>query len=56
MVSFEIIALCMKFHKSFIVYHKVNGILTMKNHVEQNHVVLFKRYVKEICVHPQKSF
>jgi hypothetical protein len=56
MVSFEIMALCTRYHRSFIVYHKVNGILTMKKHVEQDHFVLFKKYVKEVCVHSQKSF
>jgi hypothetical protein len=54
MVSFEIMALCIRCHKSLIVYHKVNDILTMNKHVEQDHVVLFKRYVKEVCVHSHK--
>lgn len=48
MVGFEILPLCIRCHKCLITYHKVNGIFIMKKYVEQNHVVLVKRQVKEV--------
>jgi len=56
MVGFEILPLCIRCHKCLITYHKINGIFTMKIYVEQDHVVLLKRYVKEVHVHLQSLF
>jgi hypothetical protein len=37
--------------QGLITYHKVNGISIMKKHVEQDHVDLLFKYIKEIPCH-----
>ncbi len=41
----ESLALRMRCYKSFITYHKANGITTMKKHVEDEHVTLLTKYL-----------
>jgi hypothetical protein len=43
----EIFELCTKLRKGFIVYHKSNGITTMKKHVELEHNTLIKKFCQE---------
>jgi hypothetical protein len=51
-IGLKIPALCTRCY-THRIDHKVNGILAMKKHVKQDHVVLLKRYVKEVHAHPQ---
>jgi hypothetical protein len=46
-VGLEMLALCTKLQKGFIVYHKSNGITTMKKHVKLEHETLFKKFHKK---------
>jgi hypothetical protein len=36
-------------YKGLIAYHKSNGIIARKKHVDTKHGALLKRYVEEIC-------
>jgi len=36
----EVLAMCTKCKNCLIAYHKSNGIMTMKKHVEYDHVLL----------------
>ncbi len=40
--SYEVLAIRTKCKKCLIVHHKFNGIMTMKKHIEYDHVVLLK--------------
>jgi hypothetical protein len=39
--------LCARSWKKLIVYHKSNGITTMKKHVDAKHNILIRAYVSE---------
>ncbi len=39
MAPLEVLAMCTRCKKALIVYHKSNGIMTMKKHVEYDHDV-----------------
>jgi hypothetical protein len=43
-VGLEILAMHIKLWKGFIVYHKSNGIIAMKKHVELEHNILIKMF------------
>jgi len=46
-VGFEILALHTKLWKGLIAYHKSNGIITMKKHVELEHNTLIKKFCQK---------
>jgi hypothetical protein len=46
-IPLEILAMCTRFKKCFIAYHKFNGITTMKNHVKINYPTLLKKLLKD---------
>jgi hypothetical protein len=46
-VGLEIFALPTRLRKYFIVYHKSNGMTTMKKHVEIEQKILIKKFIKD---------
>jgi hypothetical protein len=38
----EVLAMCIKCRKGLLSYHKFNGIMAMKKHVEFDHASLLK--------------
>ncbi len=46
--SRESLALCMRCYKGFNTYYKVNGIIAMKKHVEDEHVTLLGKYLEHV--------
>jgi len=46
-VGLEIFALCTMLQKGLIVYHKSNGITTMKKHLELEHKTLIKKFCQK---------
>ncbi len=51
----KIIALHIKCCKGLIAYHKSNGIIATKIHVDMEHGVLLKKYVEEVNNCPRPS-
>ncbi len=47
MVGWGIMVFRTSCHKTFIAYHKSNGIITKKKHIEANDKALYKKYAKE---------
>jgi hypothetical protein len=48
MSSLEILALCIRCCKGLIAYHKVNGIIAVKEHVEFLHKTLLTKYLEHV--------
>jgi hypothetical protein len=46
MCGLEILALHTRRHKGLFAYHKTNGIIAMKEHVNVEHKTLFANYVE----------
>jgi hypothetical protein len=55
MVPLEVLAMCTRFLKKLITYHKSNKITTMEKHVESDHVPLLKIFVKDAAFKVSKS-
>jgi hypothetical protein len=51
----KILAMRTRCRKCLIAYHKFNGIMTMKKHVEYDHVVLLKILLKDATLEVPKS-
>ncbi len=51
----KVLAMRIRCRKGWIVYHKSNGIMAMKNHVESNHAALMKIFVKDATFEFSKS-
>jgi hypothetical protein len=43
----KILAMCIRCMKNLIAYHKFNGIITMKKHVESHHFSLLKKLLED---------
>jgi len=52
-MGLEILTLCIRCCKSFIVYNKVHGTSAMMRHVEQEHASLLKRFREVLHIRPQ---
>jgi hypothetical protein len=52
-MGLEILTLCIRCYKGFIVYNKVHGTSTMMKHVEQEHASLLKKFRKVLHTCPQ---
>jgi hypothetical protein len=46
MCGLEILALHTRRHKGLFAYHKTNGIIAMKEHVDVEHKTLFAKYME----------
>jgi hypothetical protein len=46
-IGLEILAMHTKWRKGLIAHHKLNGITTMKKHVESNHFAILKKLVED---------
>jgi hypothetical protein len=52
-MGLEILTLCIRSCKGFIVYNKVHGTSIMMRHVEQEHASLLKKFREVLHIHPQ---
>jgi len=43
----EILAICTRYKKGLIAYHKYNGIIAMKKHVESDHFTLLQKLLED---------
>jgi hypothetical protein len=55
-IGLEVLVVHIRCCKGFIAYHKSNGIIAMKKHVDIEHGALLKRYVKKINNYFKPSF
>jgi hypothetical protein len=51
-----ILALRIKCCKGLIVYHKVNGLTTMKNDIDVKHKAIYVKHSKEAFKHSKGPF
>lgn len=49
------LSLCTRWWKGLIIYHKSNGIMAMKKHIEVEHNTLLKKHSKGGTIHPHRS-
>jgi hypothetical protein len=55
-INMYILALRIKCCKGLIVYHKVNGLTTMKNDIDVKHKAIYVKHSKEAFKHSKGPF
>jgi hypothetical protein len=49
-VDIEILGMHIRCGKGLITYHKINGITTMKEHVDDDHSALMKKLIEDLTI------
>jgi hypothetical protein len=55
MAPLEVLAMHTRCRKGLIAYHKFNGIMVIKKHVEYDHVALLKIFLEDATFEVSKS-